>query len=414
MKYTYIIVLVFNGVLLNEISYYAPSDKKFISGIIEIILIYTSCLMLFVYTLPQWKSFNNLSIYSKNLFKLYWLYSLFIIIYGLIVSITYWDYRHVFINYVPSIIISLIIFAGINYEQCLNLFKFIIKIILPIALLFGILVWLGYSRTLGEFLSIHPIAVIPRMSIPIFLFILAFPFLQIKHRWLILFLSIMILYVNLGWRANVLRIFICWLIILFYYLYLLKPKFLNLIYIPLIFITPLISLYLAGEGTMDIFQLFSESEFELKIGKANTRTFLYQETLWSMKNQGVNFLFGGGASAGYQSNAFGQLDPFGGGYMRYRSEVGFLNTLLKSGIIGVIFSILIIFIPAYFAINQSNNDFCKILGCYVVFLWIFSFLENYQYFNVNYFFIYLIIGLCLSNTFRKLNDDQIKDFFKSI
>ena len=224
----------------------------------------------------------------------------------------------------------------------------------------------------------------------------------------------MILYVNLGWRANVLRIFICWLIILFYYLYLLKPKFLNLIYIPLIFITPLISLYLAGEGTMDIFQLFSESEFELKIGKANTRTFLYQETLWSMKNQGVNFLFGGGASAGYQSNAFGQLDPFGGGYMRYRSEVGFLNTLLKSGIIGVIFSILIIFIPAYFAINQSNNDFCKILGCYVVFLWIFSFLENYQYFNVNYFFIYLIIGLCLSNTFRKLSDDQIKDFFKSI
>ena len=37
MKYTYLIVLIFTGVLLNEISQMAPRDKKFISGIIEII-----------------------------------------------------------------------------------------------------------------------------------------------------------------------------------------------------------------------------------------------------------------------------------------------------------------------------------------------------------------------------------------
>ena len=52
----------------------------------------------------------------------------------------------------------------------------------------------------------------------------------------------MIFSINLGWRANILRISVSWSIVLFYYLYLLKPRLLNLI-TPLIFITPLAVFY---------------------------------------------------------------------------------------------------------------------------------------------------------------------------
>ena len=82
MKYTYLIVLIFAGVLLNEISQMAPPDKKFISGIFEIILIYASCLIVILFAL-QGEGFQNIPKSSKNLFITYWFYTLFITIYGI-------------------------------------------------------------------------------------------------------------------------------------------------------------------------------------------------------------------------------------------------------------------------------------------------------------------------------------------
>ena len=135
----------------------------------------------------------------------------------------------------------------------------------------------------------------------------------------------------------------------------------------------------------------SESEVEIQIDTGNTRTSLYQEVLWSIQDKGTNFLFGGGASAGYQTDAF--YNPL---YIitttgRYQAEVAFLNTLFKAGIVGVIFDMLIFCIPAYFAINQSNNNFTKILGLYLFLSWILYFIAVPEGLNVRYFFHYLIL-----------------------
>lgn len=177
---------------------------------------------------------------------------------------------------------------------------------------------------------------------------------------------------------------------------------------------PLIFIYLAIVGSVDIFQLFEESGLELKIPKTNTRTLLYEEVWWSMKESGVSSLFGGGASTGYQTDAF--YNPL---YIltsagRYQAEVAFLNTLFKSGIVGVIFDMLIFFIPAYFAINRSSNNFSKILGVFLAFSWLFYFIAAPQNVNTFYFFLYFTIGLCLSKSFRESTDAEVKYFFNSI
>ena len=409
MKQNYLMIFVVIGLVLLEVSEFAFWANRFITGIYGIVLVYISMLVLIAFTTKvAGESFQTMPPIFTKILVFYWFYSLFIVIYGLIKSGSYWDYRYIFIEYIPATIVSLAIFLAIKREQCLFVLRFVVKILFPLALIISFFAWIIYYQSLSNVYLVT----VTRMSTPLFFFILAFPFIKLQYRWLVILLSIICIISDLAWRANVSRILVCWIIVLFYYFALLKPRLINLI-TPVIFFAPLILLYLAIIGTLDIFQFFSEVELETQIDQANTRTFLYQEVFYTMIKQGTNFLVGGGASAGYQSFSFGQINYLGG-YTRYGSEVGFLNILLKSGIIGVATNVLIIFIPAYFAINRSNNNFCKILGFYLLFLWLFLFLEHFQGFNVNYFFIYIVIGLCLSNTFRNLSNDQVKFFFNSI
>lgn len=397
MKIANLIVFLFLSIVIMDVSNFTiPINPK----IILYSLIYICIIILIIITLKS-SEFPNLPYVSRNLFIFYWLYSFIIIIYGLYESNAYWDYKFVFLGYIPAVFTSLAIFIGANYHQCLNLFKFIIKILFPLALFLSLFVW--YS---------NPDA-ISRMSAPIFFFVLAFPFLKLKHKWLVLFLSVICIFVDLGWRTNILRITFCWLIVFFYYCSLIKPRLINIIAL-IIFPLPFILLYSGIEGTFDIFQLMSESELDIKLEKVNTRTFLFEEVFWSIKDSGTNFLFGGGASAGYQTSFF--TDPY---YIvsskgRYSAEVAFLNSYLKAGMIGVTLDMLIFFVPAYFAINRSNNNFSKMLGFYLLFCWILYFLEVPQLLNLNYFFFYFVIGLCLAKSFRESTDAEIKLFLKSI
>ena len=397
MKYSNLILSLFIFIVIIELSIFTIPIKP---SVILYFLIYM-CSFIFIVLAIQNSEFNNSPNSSKILFRLYWLYSLIIIIYGFSVSDSYWDYKHIFISYIPFVIISMAIFAGLRFEQNLNLFKFIIKILFPLALFSSLFLWYRYPDAIS------------RLGTPIFFFILAFPFLKLKHQLLVIIVSIVCIFVDLEWRTNVMRIIFCWLIVFLYYCSLLKPRLINVIAL-LIFPIPLILLYSGIEGTFDIFQLMSQSEVDLKIDKSNTRTFLFEEVFWSVKDSGVNPFFGGGASAGYQTTFF--TDPY---YIvsdkgRYAAEVAFLTSYLKSGIIGVIFDMLIFFIPAYFAINRSNNNFSRMLGFYLILSWILYFLEMSRTVNIYYFFFYFIVGICFAKSFRESADTEIKFFFKSV
>jgi hypothetical protein len=99
---------------------------------------------------------------------------------------------------------------------------------------------------------------------------------------------------------------------------------------------------------------------------------------------------------------------------RLGSEVGILEYYLRGGMIFVILIFLIHFYASKYAINRSNNLLCKYLGVYVAFRLLFLFIEAQVSLNLSTISTFLVIGLCLSSKFRKLTDNQIMYYLKSI
>ena len=361
------------------------------------------CLLILIYLGLNNKE-NIHSNFKKTLYT-YWFYSLFVIFYGLILSDSYWDYKNIFTTYIPGVMISFAIFIGLNYEKNFNLFRSIITRTFPIAVILGVIFYTFFDQTRYTYGA-------SRLASPIFFFILAFPFLKKNHQLLVLFISVFSIFIDPAWRTNVLRIFICFGFIIFYYIFSLKKFFINFI-CTIVLIIPLLFLYTGMSGKFDVFSYLSTDNQGITTG--NTRTFLYIEVFDSLQDKNINTLMGGGANSGYRTNVF--FDSTVSNLAereRYRSEVRFLNTLNQSGIIGVILDMLIIFIPAFLAINRSNNNFSKLLGLYLCLSWIIYFLEIPLSLNLIYFIHYLIIGLCLNNSFRDSNNEEIKLLFKKL
>lgn len=84
-----------------------------------------------------------------------------------------------------------------------------------------------------------------------------------------------------------------------------------------------------------------------------------------------------------------------------------MNTLLYSGIIGVLLYAFVFYKASRLAICQSNNVLAKLIGLFVIFRWDYFFVEEFTKFNTNFFFLWLMIGMCLSPTFRAMTDEDL-------
>jgi hypothetical protein len=174
--------------------------------------------------------------------------------------------------------------------------------------------------------------------------------------------------------------------------------------------TPIILILSAIIYKFDIFNFFYElgnlNSYENEL-LANTRSFLYID-IFNSTDSIFKLIFGSGASASYESYLFSQSNSLLFEEGRYGTEVGFLNYLLKSGIIGFILFSLLLFYPINLGINHSNNILIKLISLKLTFNWFFMFLEYPFVVNMSYFLIYFIIGILSSSELRKLDDNQIK------
>jgi hypothetical protein len=410
LTYTKIILLLFFTVSLITIRIPLNLNPLFIVHPLNYL-----CIIILIIITKKDTEFKNLFPRFKKIIITYWLYSIFITVLGLVLSENYWDYKNVLFYYIPSIFISLTIFLGIRFEENLDILKFLINVIFPITTIFGIIFFIIFNEF---FYKNDYDYLITRLTIPIFFFVLAFPFLTRKNKILILFFSIFYIFIDPLWRTNILRIAACWTFVFIYLTFGLNKKLLNMIGI-ITLIIPLTFLYTGYTGKLDIFEYYSSENSGLtgtqRKQLSNTRTFLYAEVINSMKNKDNSLLFGGGASNSYQTNYFNDANvSLYSNQERYRAEAAFLNTLNRSGLIGVLLEMLILFFAAYYAINKSNNNFCKLLALYLYLSFILYFLELPQELNLGYFFYYFIIGICLNNSFRKANDKEVNFLFKSI
>jgi hypothetical protein len=337
-----------------------------------------------------------------NLFRVFLFWNIITIIRGALAATNYYDWRYLGLSSFFYFFIPYAMIVGVMFFNNLHLFKFILKkvyvysfVLIPLSFL-GLLL---YSRAI----------------ISVWMYIMLSVYLKRKWQLIILFAAFCSVITGFEIRANVLRILIALgLMGLYLIRRMVKMGFLRIICVSLL-MAPFVFLTLGITDRFNIFQPFDDSDESLVIGEgdelssnlvADTRTLLYQEVFSSMLNNKTSLLIGGGATATYQSRIVVKVNDDGG---RYRSEVGFLNVFLYSGIIGALLYFFILASAAFYALNRSSNFFVKILGVFVASRWVLFFIEDITLYDMNFYFLWVAIGMCFSNRFRNVTDQEIKN-----
>lgn len=344
--------------------------------------------------------------------NLYLIWNVVCISRGLIIAENYWEWKAL-ISHGFFLLLPLIIYLGNSYLAIHQ----IVKIWIRYGLILFIF-WLPflYDDGVGQFL------------VPVSFLILFLSILRLKWKYLIIFLSIFSIVFDLSARGNIVKylvplIFGC----LVYIQNLHKVKILNNIRLILLY-SPLLLLLL---GILGIFNPFRMDEYfgEYTITKrsifgekveenlmADSRTFLYVEVIKSaIKNNYV--LLGRTPARGNDSDYFGDFSKETlktGKNERYGNEVSILNIFTWLGLIGGVLYFLVFLKASYLAINQSSNIFIKLIGLNISFRWMYGFVEDFSMFNLSNIFLWIMLSMCYSQTFRMMSNSQMKNWVLTI
>jgi len=348
---------------------------------------------------------------QKNLklliFYIYYVFLQFII--GAFISQYYWDWKLLLSN-TMCLLIPIVAFASNSKFFLRQIFSHYIIYTAPLFLL--IQFFIGRDE-FGFYLA------------PFSFFILFFPVLSFRWKIILVMIALYVLFADFGARSNLIKFIVPFFCILIYYFRkLFSVKIIGFISF-LFFLAPFIFFTLATSGLFNIFNpqgdkkkeiIDKKRDFKGKLVEddlsADTRTFLYVEVLETAKKYN-SWIFGRTPARGNISELFGD-DDLSKRNERNGNEVSVLNYFTWLGLVGVIFIFLLYFKASYLAIFYSNNIFIKIIGLFIAFRWAFVWVEDINNFYIQYIYLWIFIGFCYSENFRKMNDNQMKDWILSI
>lgn len=348
---------------------------------------------------------------SFRFINLYFIWEVISIVYGLYMSRGYWDTKLLVENImIYSIPIVSYTFANKETNQLILSYFFKYAPIVAICL-FPI-------ASMSHFFG--------RIAQP-FVFLLLF-YLYLNKKYKLICIGALIVGVGLGFtdRSDNIRLIVALLIGLCgYYKFdhiresLLKR--LSLIFM----VAPFILFALAVSGTFNVLNIGEEMGWtdvqETRSGGkkdifGDSRTFVYEEVVASSIKHDY-YICGHSLARGYETFFFRRMvsKAIGKNWNeRGRCETGILNVFTYMGIIGVIL-ISIVFINAiYKGVFKSNNSFIPIIGFYISFRWVYFWVEEYQKFDLSFIFLWIMIGMCLSPSFRSMTDDDFYNYLENL
>ena len=400
--FTFICLMASDTIEYMSVSMGLSTDATYITAALKIISL---IFLLFLTSKIRWRA--RMPAHGLLFFKMLMGWNVITIVRGAFTAENYWDWKYLILYASFSFLIPCAIIVGLMFEHSRNLFKLIVtKIFLYGFIVIPLTVKIDPERELYA----------RGIVISVCFFILLSPYFKRKWQLLTFLVATATFILSIDFRANVIRITLATLIIFVYY----ARKYVPLKWIKFacltFFITPLLFLFLGVTGQYNIFKPsdnIDKYEFSYDDGTErnialDTRTFLYQEVFATM--QGNNsFVWGEGGAGTYKTEYFDDSVDYNKG--RYGTEVGFLNVLLYSGILGVLFYAVIIFSAGYYAVNYSNNFLCKMLALFLAFRWVLFFIEDFTRYDVNYYFLWIAVGLCFSKDFRSLSDAELMEYF---
>lgn len=294
-----------------------------------------------------------------------------------------------FDNYMAVSLLPVLFFTvGINSKYFLSINKVLFWYIVLSALI---------SFALFKYMELQIFVLMP-----VFYIILTIPLQSSWKKSLIILISISAVLVSFSNRAGVLRILISFSIVAAYYLMRsnnINRKLVNFLAV-IVLLVPLVSIYMGFKGH-SVFQLAIGNEYSGSSQfnpYADTRTFLYYEVFQDIRLT-KSLLIGKGLNAGYTSEVFET-------YRRLIVEVGFLQIILKTGIVGFILYVSVIISSIKNALGRSKSLFMKSLGLVLVGYILMIFIENVIAYNMLNIMIWIIAGMCHSDALLKLSDRE--------
>ena len=289
-----------------------------------------------------------------------------------------------------------------------------IKIIKPyffLLLRIGILLFIFFFVIGGGVLNVTQLKILNLLFLPVVFLITTIYFERKKNKFIILIVLVLLFYVAYvsSSRSMMLRelLLIIGLIQLYFYRkfhlrWILKGTFVLLL-VPFIFIQNSMN---TGESAIAKNVSFV-SDTKLS---SDTRTFLYVEVYLDLVENN-QLLFGKGSGGTYYSSYFNNVK--GDSDTRLTVEVGVLAILLKSGLIGVILYLLLLFSAIYYAFFRSRNYYVVGIGLMLFIYTLILFIENLISYSSHNIYVWFFIGICLSKEMRNMSNLEIKALFNS-
>ena len=349
---------------------------------------------------------------DNSIINLYLIWLLFNSIRGAFIAENYWEWKQ--------------LIAGM---QSLSLPLLVSIFSIPLILTSVLRYWFKYALILFIFL----LPFLGRDAYhfflgPIFLIGCLLPLLRKKWILIIGGLLVVMLFIDLGARSQVIKSAMVLLVTLgIFFRRFISTKILRIVHWTC-YVLPILLLYLGISGTFNIFEDLSSNEgkyVQKKVvdGKmieedlsADTRTFIYVEVIESaLKHHYV--LWGRTPARGNDSMAFGKFSAEElktGKYERHSNELCHTNVFTWLGLIGVVLYSLIYLRSSYLAVYKSNNIYIKFLGCFIAFRWAYGWVEDFNSFDIMNFSLWMMIAMGLSNSFRKMTNFEFQNFIKNI
>lgn len=404
-KYLPYSILIISIITLNPYSRF-PIGNTTTTWILEFFILYL------FYSVSIYLKKNNYK-NEMNMINLYLLYNLFSFFRGLYISENYWDLKALFNNEL-GLLMPIIAYSGTSLTLLKMLIQFYLKYTLPLLIVFFFII---SSGGVGFYL------------VPISFLVLFLPVIKKPWNIIVLSLCLFVVFLSLGARSNVVKFIVPLLFSFIYYFKIIHNirvlEFIRkgLVTLPVIFFVLGIwgnfNVFKINEYLKGDYQSTNKNVFTGEVSSedltADTRTPLYLEVLNTAKKYD-SWLIGRSPARGNETDLFSSISEITGRQERAGNEVAILNIFTWTGIVGVIFYFFIFYKASYLAVNYSNNIFSKIVGLFIGFRWCYAWVEDINYFTLTTFFLWIMIGLCFSKSFRRMNDKEfaawINGFFE--
>ncbi len=172
-----------------------------------------------------------------------------------------------------------------------------------------------------------------------------------------------------------------------------------------------------GERILESNSKFNNENLDDDIDRmtVDTRTFIYIEVISSAIEHNY-VIFGRSPARGNDTEQFaGAAAELDDRFIeRSGNELCHLNVFTWTGIVGVILYSLLYFQASFLALYRSRNIYVKYLSVLVAFHWAYGWVEDRINFDMMNVGLWLIIGICLSPSFRLMKNKEFELWFKSI